>query len=108
MRDLANDLLDRLLKKKRPVMGAGIAMSIAKYLRGEIDLAKVEAEYSDVELFAERQRSMVKFYAGVKAIEGDNRQEALRLWSQISKPKNSLVEIEYYLLVAERNRLKNC
>jgi hypothetical protein len=87
-------------------MGAGIAASIAKYLRGEIDLAKVETEYCDVELFKERQRSMVVFYAGVKAVEDDDAQEALRLWSQVGEPKNSLVEIEYHLLIAERNRLK--
>ena len=107
MHDLADTLLEKLLRKKRPIMGAGIAASIAKHLRGEIDLATVETEYSDVALFRERQQTMVMFYAGVRAFEHGNQQEALRLWSQVGTPKNSLIEIEYHLLVAERNRLGN-
>ena len=86
-------------------MGAGICASIAKHLRGEAELAKVEAEYNDVPLFRERQQTMAMFYAGVRAFEEGNTQETLRLWSQVREPKNSLVEIEYYLLIAERNRL---
>ena len=105
LHDLADGLLDKLLSKKRPVIGAGIAASIAKHLHGELDLAKVEAEYSDAPHLRERQKMMVLFYAGVRAFEEGNTQEAHRLWSQVGEPANTLVEIEYYLLVAERNRL---
>jgi len=66
LHDLADTHLEKLLSKKRPVMGAGIALSIAKYLRGEIEFAKVEAEYSGEPLFRERQQTMALFYAGVQ------------------------------------------
>jgi len=105
LHDLADTHLEKLLSKKRSVMGVGIAASIARHLRGEMDFGKVEAEYSDVSLFRERQQTMALFYAGVRAYEQGNRKETLRFWSQVSEPKNSLVEIEYYLLIAERNRL---
>ncbi len=41
LHDLADALLEKLLNKKRPRMGAGIYTSIAKHLRGELELEKV-------------------------------------------------------------------
>lgn len=105
LHDLANDLLEKLLSKKKPMMGASFAASLAKLLRREIDLAEVETGYTNVPLLKERRQSMALFYAGVRAFEEGNTQETMRLWTQVGKPRNSLVELEHYLLVAERERL---
>jgi hypothetical protein len=101
----AESLFDKLLGKNRPVMAATFQRRLAKLLRREMDLPQIEAEYSAVALFRERQQTQALFYAGVRAFEDGNAQETKRLWQQVKTPENSLVELEYYLLLHERERL---
>lgn len=103
--DEAAQLFDKLLRKKRPVMGADFSSQLARLLRREIDLPEIESAYSDVPLRRERQETQALFYAGVRAFEEGNQRETARLWQQVKSPENSLVELEYYLLVLERGRL---
>jgi hypothetical protein len=101
----AEGLLEKLLRKKRPVMGATGPSKLAKLLRREMDLPQIESEYSDVTLYREREQTQTLFYAGVRAFEEGNVEETERLWNQLKTPKNSLIELEYYLLLHERERL---
>jgi hypothetical protein len=101
--DEADGLFTKLLCKKRPVMGSSFPSRLAKLLRHEMDLPQIEGEY--MSLRDERQQTQALFYAGVRAFEEGNAGETARLWQQMSAPKNSLVELEYYLLVHERERL---
>jgi hypothetical protein len=101
----AEQLVDKLLRKKRPVMGAGFPSRLARLLRKEIDLPQIEAEYSDVPLLREREQTQALFYAGVRAFEEGNLSETERLWRQVKTPENSFVELENYLLLHERGRL---
>jgi hypothetical protein len=104
--DEATQLLDKLLKRKQPVMGGEFASNLARLLRRELNLAEMEAEYGrEVPLLRERERTIALFYAGVRAFEEGDPQQTRRLWAQVKRPKNPLVELDYYLLVAERRRL---
>src|SRR5262245_45591107 len=75
LHDKVDELFTKLLRRKRTIMGASFAASLAKFLRREADLSSVEAEYSDVPLRRERQATMAMFYAGVRAFEDGNVQE---------------------------------
>jgi hypothetical protein len=103
--DEADQLLEKQLRRKRPVMGATFPSLLAKLLRQEANLQQVESEFSDVPLLREREQSQAYFYAGVRAAEHGDTTEARRLWNEITEPTNRLVELEYFLLVYERERL---
>ena len=104
--DEAAQLLEKQLRRKRPVMGATFPGLLAKLLRREVDLPQVESELSDVPLLRERQQTQAYFYAGVRAAEQGDTAETRRLWNGITEPTNRLVELEYFLLVYERERLR--
>ena len=101
----AEALFEKLLRKKQPVMGAGYPSQLAKLLRREIDLPEIEAQQSDVSLLREREQTQALFYAGVRAFEDGRIDETAHFWRRMGAPENSLVELEYYLLVHERKRL---
>jgi hypothetical protein len=103
--DDADQLLDKLLKKKQLVMGAIFPSLLAKLLRGEINLLQVEKGYSDTPLLRERQQTQALFYAGVRAMQDGKPLETERHWQQIKPPQNKAVDLEYYLLVHEREKL---
>jgi hypothetical protein len=101
----AEALLEKLLHKRRPVMGATYPALLARLLRREADLSDVEARQSDVALLREREHTQALFYAGVRAFEDGDVAATAKLWERMGTPKNSLVELEYYLLTHERGRL---
>jgi hypothetical protein len=103
----AEALFEKLLRKKRSVMGASYPSLLARLLRREVDLSDVEAQQSDVVLLRERQHTQALFYAGVRAFEDGRIDETTQLWQRMGAPENSLVELEYYLLTHERARLDN-
>jgi hypothetical protein len=103
--DQAEQLFDKLLRKKHWGIAGSFSGRLARFVRREIDLSEVEAGYSDEPLLRERRQTQALFYAGVRAFEAGDIQETERLWRQVGAPKNSLVELEYYLLVYERERL---
>jgi hypothetical protein len=103
--DEADQLFDKLLKKKHWGSAGSFSGRLARLLRKEIDLPEVEADYSDEPLLRERRQTQALFYAGVRALEGRNVQETERLWRPVGAPKNSLAELEYHLLIHERERL---
>ncbi len=96
--DEAAGLLDKLLRKKRPVMGADFPGSLARLLRREIDLAQVQASTPP------RER-MSLFYAGVRAYEDGDSETTRRLWMQVKAPDKPQVELEYYILKHELKKL---
>jgi hypothetical protein len=101
----AERLLEKLLRKKQPVMGAEFPSHLAKLVRGETDAVRVAAEYDAAPShLRERRKAQTMFYAGVREVDLGNSAEAQRLWQQIGSPENPLVELEYYLLVHERQR----
>jgi hypothetical protein len=106
--DEAAALLDKLLRKKRPVMGADFPSSLARLLRREIDLEQVRAGFSDVPQVREECERMALFYAGVRAHEEGDAEMTRRLWMEARDPKDTQVELEYYLLAYERKKLSKC
>ena len=98
-------LLDKLLRKKRPVMGANFHSSLARLLRKEVDLAQIRATFSDVPQMREEEERLALFYAGVRAYEAGNTEMTRRLWMEAKDPKDTQVELEYYLLAHERKKL---
>jgi hypothetical protein len=98
--DEAAQLLDKLLRKKQPVMGATFPSLLAKLLRQEIDIAQVQAACRN-----EAQERMALFYAGVRAYEAGDRELTHRLWMQVKVPTYSQAEFEYYLLAHEKQKL---
>lgn len=78
---------------------------LAELLRREITLEDVRAEYAGTRT-QDRDDSERKalFYAGVRAYEDGNVEETRRLWGQAPVPTDE-AELEYYLLVHERERL---
>ena len=101
--DEADQLFDKLLRKKHWGIAGSFQGRLARLVRREIDLPEVEADYGDG--LRERRETQALFYAGVRAFEAGDVQETERLWRQVGAPKNSLVELEYYLLIYERERL---
>lgn len=98
-------LFDKLLRKKRPVMGADFPSLLAKLLRREIDLPQIRASFSEVSQVREGEEMLALFYAGVQAREAGDTEATRRLWKQASAPKQTQVELEYYLLAHERKKL---
>lgn len=105
LHDEAEQLFDKLLRKKHWAITGSFSRRLARLVRREIDLPEVEADYSDEPLLRERRQTQALFYAGVRALEDGNVRETERIWRQVGVPKNSLVELEYYLLTYERKRL---
>jgi hypothetical protein len=107
--DEASALLDKLLRKKYPVMGAGFSILLARLLRGEIELREVQATYrDDPPHMKEECEWEALFYAGVRAFEKGNVKETRRLWKQ-AKPKmdtDSSASLEYYLMEHERKKFR--
>lgn len=62
----AEVLLDKLLRKKRPAMGSAFPSVLAKLLRGDVDLRKVD--FSTVSLLREREETQAFFYAGCRGV----------------------------------------
>lgn len=102
----AEALFDKLLRKKRPVMGADFSILLARLLRGEIDLSQVRAGYAH---WAPHTHDSFEwealFYAGVRAYENGDAEETRRLWSQAKERTRSWVVLEYYLLEHEYRKL---
>jgi hypothetical protein len=102
----AEALFDKLLRKKRPDMGADFPILLARMLRREIDLPEVQASYRDEQPEdCEDYEWEALFYAGVRAYEDGDIGETHRLWSQAKERTESWVTLEYYLLEHERKRL---
>ena len=98
--DEAAALFDKLLRKRQPVMGAGFPSLLARLLRQEVDLPKVQAACNN-----EAYERMALFYAGVRASEAGDREATRQLWMQTKTPTYSQCEFEYYLLAHERKNL---
>jgi hypothetical protein len=105
-REEANALFDKLFRRRRPAMEASFSKLLAKFLRREIDLPQVQADYSDRSPKSQKHYEMISlFYAGVQAYDDGRVDETRRLWAQVKdKPKQTLV-FEHYLLEHERNKL---
>lgn len=103
--DEAEALFDKLLRKKRPVMGADFSIQLARLLRREIELPQVRAAYSDKPPHTHDSYEWAAlFYAGVRAYEDGDIDETRRLWSQAKERTESWVVLEYYLLEHERKQ----
>jgi len=102
----AEALFDKLLRKKRPAMGADFSMQLARLLRREVDLAEVQASFRD-EQPEDRENCEWEalFYAGVRAYEEGDIEQTRRLWSQAKERTESWVTLEYYLLEHELEKL---
>jgi hypothetical protein len=98
--DEAAALFDKLLRKRRPVMGASFPSLLARLLRKEVDLSEVQAACQ-----GEAHERMALFYAGVRAFEDGDRAMTRQLWMQTNAPTYSQCELEYYLLAHERKQL---
>jgi hypothetical protein len=105
-REEANALFDKLLKRRRPVMGARFSILLAKFLRREIDLSQVQSSYKAAPPQSQESYEIVSlFYAGVQAYDEGKVDETRRLWAQVKvKPKQTLV-FEHYLLEHQRAKL---
>lgn len=104
--DEAEALFDKLLRKKRPVMGADFSILLARMLRREIDLPEVQASYRDEQPeHREDCEWEALFYAGVRAYEEGDISGTRRLWGQARERKRSWVTLEYYLLEHEKKKL---
>jgi len=102
----AEALFEKLLRKKRPVMGAAFSILLARLLRREIDLPQVRADYIDWPAHTHDGFEWeALFYAGVRAYEDGDLTETRRLWSQAKKRTHSWVVFEYYLLEHEKKEL---
>ena len=102
----ANALFDKLLAKRRQVMGADFPALLAKLLRGEIDLPQVQESYRESSALirggCDRE---ALFYAGVCAYERGNHQQTRELWEQIVAPAKPTGQLECYLWEHERRKL---
>jgi hypothetical protein len=102
----AEALFDKLLRKKRPVMGADVSLLLARLLRREIDLEQVREAYRDMPPHTHDSYDWTAlFYAGVRAYEDGEIDETRRLWSQAKERTELWVVLEYYLLEHERTKL---
>jgi len=99
--DEAAGLFDKLLRKRQPVMGAGFPSLLARLLRREVGLAEVQAACRH-----EADERMALFYDGVRAFEAGDRATTRKLWAQAKAPTYPQCELEYYLLLHERQKLK--
>jgi hypothetical protein len=99
-------LFDKLLNKKRPVMGASFSILLARLLRREIDLPEVRASYQDQPPQVQEDYEWdVLFYAGVRAYEDGDVEGTRRLWRQAKERTVTSVTLEYYLLEHEKKKL---
>jgi hypothetical protein len=102
--DEATALLDKL-SRKEPSSGGRFISQLAKLLRHEIDLEDVRVEYAGMSPHdRDNAECQALFYAGVRAHEEGNVEEVRRLWQQVPTPPDE-GELEYYLLVQEREKL---
>lgn len=105
----AEALFDKLLLKKRPVMGADFSILLAKLLRREIGLVDVQVSINDESPESRDDFEWeALFYAGVRSYEDGDVEETRRLWSQAKVRRHSWVTLEYYLLKHERENLNKC
>jgi len=105
-KDKAAALLDKLLCRRRLVMGADYSILLAKLLQGDIELSTVQASYADKPTDQrDHDDWQALFYARVRAREEGNIGETRRLWAQAKERTESWVVYEYYLLEHERNLL---
>jgi len=104
----AEALFDKLLRKKRPVLGADFSILLARLLRREIDLPEVQVSYRDEQPDSREDFEWeALFYAGVCAYEDGELEETRRLWSQAKERTRSWVTLEYYLLEHEKKKLEH-
>lgn len=102
----AEALFDKLLRKKRPIMGADFSIQLARLLRREIDLEAVRAGYRDMPPRTQNSYEwQAVFYAGVRAYEDGDIEETRQLWSQAEQRPESLLVVEYFLLEHEKMKL---
>lgn len=98
--------IDKLLRKRQPVMGAGFPSLIAKFLRRELELSEVQTSYRDKPPPVQRACEwQTLFYAGVLAFKDGKVEETRRLWKQAKKRTDASVVLEYYLLEHARKKL---
>lgn len=103
----AEALLDKLLRKKRPVMGADFSVLLAKLLRREIDLPEVCASYRERPPHTQADYEWkALFYGGVRAFEDGHLMDTHQLWAQAQERTESWVAMEYYLLAHEKKKLE--
>ncbi len=101
--DEATALIEKLLKKRRPVMGATFPSLLGKLLRREIDLQEIQSTYNKES--AHERDWIALFYAGVRAYEDKNSEQTRQLWNQAKEPLEASLLPEYHLLMHERNKL---
>ena len=100
--DLATRTFQKLLRNK--LWRSDSVAELALFLQKEVDLAFLESKFT--EPMRERQFPKALFYAGVRAIEEGNKSQALEYWDRVTVPNISLWELEYYLALHERQRLR--
>jgi len=99
--NLADRTFDKLLNKKYFAdTWPGV---LAQLLQRKVDLTYVESKFT--EALRERQFPMAMFYAGVRAMENDDNEGALKYLDSVSEPLLEFWELEYYLAKYERARL---
>lgn len=104
--DEAVALLDKLLKRRRLVMGANFSGLLAKLLRREIDLPEIRATYDNEPAHIRVGHDWkALFYAGVRAYEDGNVEQTRQLWNQAKDPLDASLLPEYHLLRYDRNKL---
>lgn len=102
----AASLFNKLLNKRRPVMGAGFSSLLAKLLRREIDLSQVRASYANTQpQTRDSYDSSALFYAGVQAYQDGDIEQTRQLWDQVKDQTNTPSDLEYYLLKHEKKNL---
>jgi hypothetical protein len=94
-------LFEKLLNKRKPVMGATFSTFLARFLRGELDLSEVRDSENG---YATHER-LTLFYAGVRAYEHGDAKETRRFWGQVKPPDQPQVELEYYILKHQIKKL---
>ena len=104
--DEAAALLDKLLRKKQPAMGASFYINLARLLRREVSLDWIQSGFSDWPESRNHEARLALFYAGVSAYEIGDVGKTRQLWSNVQKPKEAEGELEYYLLAHELPKLR--
>jgi hypothetical protein len=102
----AEQLFDKLLRRKQPLIGGDFSSLLARLLRREVGLSEVRAGYKDEPQHTHHSFEWkALFYAGVRAYEEGDLEETRRLWDQAKERTESWVVLEYYLLEHERKQL---
>lgn len=114
LRAYANSLFEKLLKKRRPVMGSNDTSQFARLLRGDVDLDELFEHYrtahrhhpnyaSSPQYFDYERHAL--FHAGVRAYEQNDHELTLRLWRRVTPLKEPSLDLSYYIMEHEKSQL---